>query len=255
MPRKARIKSQTGIYHVILRGINHQIIFEDCEDYQKYLELLKEYQEISGYKLYAYCLMDNHLHLLIKEGEEELGNIFKRLGSSYVYWYNWKYNRSGHLFQDRFKSEPVEDDAYFLTILRYIHQNPFKAGVVVELGDYPWSSYRNYMENKGLCSTSYGLGLFANNTEEAQRLFAVFNQEKSSSQCLDINEKKRWKDPEAMDLIRKLAGVKSPVEIQKMEKEKRDEMISICKSKGLSIRQIERLTGVSFGVIRRISGQ
>lgn len=254
MPRKARIKSQTGIYHVILRGINRQIIFEDCEDYQKYLDLLKDYQEISGYKIYAYCLMNNHLHLLIMEGEEDLGNIFKRMGSSYVYWYNWKYNRSGHLFQDRFKSEPVEDDAYFLTILRYIHQNPLKAGAVVELGDYPWSSYHEYQGKRELCETGFALKMFSENQGEAQKLFAVFNQQKYDTQFLDIDEKKRWKDSEALDLIRELGGVKSPIEIQKMEKAKRDELIRNCKSRGLSIRQIERLTGISFGIIRRISG-
>ena len=73
--------------------------------------------------------MSNHIHLLLKEGEEDLGTLFKRIGASYVYWYNWKYNRTGHLFQDHFKSEPVEDDTYLLTVLRYIHQNPLKAGI------------------------------------------------------------------------------------------------------------------------------
>ncbi|WP_311135817.1 transposase [Acetobacterium paludosum] len=76
------------------------------EDYQKFLDTIKDYQEISGYEIYGYCLMTNHVHLLVKEGKEDLGPIFKRIGASYVYWYNWKCNRSGHLFQDRFKSEP-----------------------------------------------------------------------------------------------------------------------------------------------------
>lgn len=133
--KKSREKSATAVYHVVFRGINRQVIFEDQEDRVKYLELLKAYQEISGFKIYAYCLMSNHIHLLMKEGEEELGIVFRRLGAGYVYWYNWKYNRRGHLFQDRFKSEPVEDDAYLLAVIRYIHQNPVKAGITDNLMD------------------------------------------------------------------------------------------------------------------------
>ena len=116
MPRQARRQSESGIYHIMLRGINQQQIFEDEEDNQKFVEVLKDCKLISGFKVYAYCLMGNHIHLLLKAENENLEQIFKRIGARYVYWYNWKYRRRGHLFQDRFKSEPVEDDAYFLQI-------------------------------------------------------------------------------------------------------------------------------------------
>ena len=122
MPRSARKKSKTGIYHVMLRGINQQQIFEDNEDSEKFLQILKDCKAISEFKLYAYCLMGNHIHLLIHETEEPIEKFMKRIATRFVYWYNIKYQRVGHLFQDRFKSEPVEDDAYFLTVLRYIHQ-------------------------------------------------------------------------------------------------------------------------------------
>ena len=98
MSRKAREKSSTGIYHVILRGINGQIIFKDNEDYKKLIQTINEYKEISGYEIYAFCLMNNHIHLLMKEGKEDLGIVFRRIGASYVYWYNRKYKRRGHLF-------------------------------------------------------------------------------------------------------------------------------------------------------------
>lgn len=114
MPRAAREKSNSGVYHVMLRGINRQIIFLDDEDYEKYLQCFEECKSTSGYNLCAYCLMGNHIHLLLKEEKEPLELTFKRLGARYVFWYNWKYKRSGHLFQDRYKSEAVEDDAYFL---------------------------------------------------------------------------------------------------------------------------------------------
>jgi len=121
-------KKCSRIYHIILRGINKQVIFEDDEDREKLLGYLQYYKEICNYIIYGYYLMDNHIHLLIKEGKEGIGNNMKRIGGSYVAWYNRKYDRIGHLFQDRFKSEVVESDEYLLIVLRYIHQNRLKAG-------------------------------------------------------------------------------------------------------------------------------
>lgn len=114
MPREARVTSESGRYHIMLRGINKQNIFESDEDKEKYISILREYKERCGFELYGFCLMSNHIHLLIKTGEEPLESIFKKIGSKYVYWYNLKYDRCGHLFQDRFKSEPVDSDKYFL---------------------------------------------------------------------------------------------------------------------------------------------
>lgn len=130
MPRKARIESKSGIYHIMLRGINRQQIFEDDEDFEKFLWVLKDVKQLSRFKLYGYCLMGNHIHLLLKPENEPLELIFRRIGSKYVYWYNLKYQRTGHLFQDRFKSEPVENISSFFVVLRYIHQNPVKAKVL-----------------------------------------------------------------------------------------------------------------------------
>ena len=98
MPRQARKKSKSNIYHIILRGINRQIIFEDSEDYTKFIETLDRYKTVSGYNVFAYCLMSNHIHMLIKAEKEEPDLIMKRIAGSYVYWYNSKYYRNGHLF-------------------------------------------------------------------------------------------------------------------------------------------------------------
>jgi len=113
MPRTRRIKSETGIYHVVLIGNNKQTIFEDEEDNKMFLITLKQFRKKSGYSILGYCLMGNHVHLLMKTGEESIGQCFRRIGASYVYWYNLKYFRVGHLFQDRFKSEVVETEEYF----------------------------------------------------------------------------------------------------------------------------------------------
>ena len=131
-----------------MRGINRQTVFEDEEDCYKFMHTLKKYREITEYRLYAYCLMGNHIHLLLMEGKESLETVMRKICGSYVLWYYKKHGRVGYLFQDRFKSEPVEDDEYLLTVLRYIFQNPVKAGMVTKVEDYLWSNFTDYIGGK-----------------------------------------------------------------------------------------------------------
>src|SRR5699024_7538730 len=156
--RKARKKSRNGIYHIIMRGVNQQTIFEEDNDRQRFLDTLTRYKEISKYKIYSYCLMDNHIHLLWGESEEEsVSEAMKRICSSYVHWYNAKYERTGHLFQERFKSENVEDKRYFLTVLRYIHQNPVKAKIESNVFKCKWKIGRAHGLNSSHVSISYAV--------------------------------------------------------------------------------------------------
>ena len=135
--------------------------------------------------------MGNHLHLLIKEGNEKIGNNTRRIGVSYAYWYNRQYDRSGHLFQGRFKSEPIEDDTYFLTVLRYIRQNPVKAGLVSDIEDYKWSSYNGYYKTSNIVDTNFALQMFSSDEKEALAEFGKFHMETTDSRCPDIDEKKK----------------------------------------------------------------
>ncbi len=98
MPRQAREKSDNATYHIMLRGINRQQIFEEAEDCEKFIEILQHYQAVSEYKIYAYCLMGNHVHLLMEFCKEDIAQAMKRIATKYVYWYNTKYERNG---QDR----------------------------------------------------------------------------------------------------------------------------------------------------------
>ena len=149
----------------MLRGINRQDIFEDDEDYCQLVSILKgltdRYDE-QGLRLlpfcsfYAYCLMSNHVHLLLQEREEHISEVVKRIGVTYAHYFNKKYERNGHLFQDRFRSEPVDSIEYFVVLLRYIHQNPLKAGIVEDIINYPWSSWKEYVTDDckaSFCST------------------------------------------------------------------------------------------------------
>ena len=246
MPRQARLKSESGIYHIILRGINHQRIFEDEEDSQKFLNILLEYKSICEYEIYAYCIMGNHIHLLLKEGKESLAQIMKRIGGKYVYWYNGKYKRTGHLFQDRFKSEPVSDDKYFLTVLRYIHHNPVKAGIVNKAEDYMFSSYNEYINSSDIIDVEFTFELISIEN------FREYHRKSSEDKCLDITEKKyRVTDEEATVIIKKLTRCENASEFQELDKERRDKLLRKLKEKGLSIRQINRLTGISKGIIEK----
>ena len=129
MPRKSRKKSETQIYHVILRGNNRQDIFYNDADRLFMLNRIEKYSEQTCIELYAYCLMDNHIHLLVGKANPNLSKFVQKLATSYAMYFNRKYDRCGHLFHGRFKSEPVETDEYFQTVFRYILQNPEKAHI------------------------------------------------------------------------------------------------------------------------------
>lgn len=245
MPRTARKKSESGIYHVMLRGINQQNIFEDDEDCEKYLECLTECKAICGFTLFSYCLMGNHLHLLLQEGHEPLEQIFKRIGARYVFWYNWKYKRSGHLFQDRYKSEPVNEERYFLAVLRYIYQNPVKAGLCKGVREYRWSSYYMSGMDVSLVSHEKVLGLLSPEELEA------FVNEPLQEVYLDIQEDNRVTDREAVQLMKKLCKVGSAAEFQQLPKEAKGKGIYKLHQNKCSIRQIARITGTSKGLVEK----
>ena len=247
MPRRARQISETGIYHIVLRGVNRQTIFEDEEDNERYLSLLKRYKEICGYKLYAYCLMSNHIHLLLKAENESISVIVQRIASSYVHWYNLKYCRVGHLYQSRFSSEPIDNDRYFLAVLRYIHQNPVHAGLCKDATDYRYSSHRDYIEcDSGLVDIEF---VFSMMDKDA---FIRLNNEPVAKKCLDDDYVRlRLNDADAKIVMHDVSKCTSAAEFQSLCHDERNHYITELKERGLSIRQISRLTGVSFAIVRK----
>lgn len=254
MPRVARKRSASGIHHIMVRGINQQDIFHYDEDREKFIDILKKTKQISQFELYGYCLMNNDVHLLLREGPENLSQIMKRIGIAYVYWYNNKYERSGHLFQDRFKSQNVEDDDYLLRVLRYIHQNPMKAHVVEEMDQYPWSSYHGYKQEgtdkEGLIDRDFVFGLFAEEGKVARDAYCAYMAEPQQEKYLEHTEKKKCTDEEAKLALEELLQAKSIHILHHVEKSRRDEVLRILrKMDGISIRQIERITGIGRNVI------
>ena len=252
MPRQARERSKSGTYHLMLRGINKQNIFEDNEDRQKFIETMGYYKMISNYTLYGYCLMDNHIHLLIGENDESISQVIKRISSSYVYWYNQKYERCGHLFQERFKSEVVETDEYFLVVLRYIHQNPVKAGMTKDVRNYLWSSYQEYTGTPSITNIDLALDIFSGDRRTAIEPFTSYMNEKTTYECLYYKEKATLSDKEIIDYLQK-NGIVTISELQRYKREERNNVIRKIKAmSGVTIRQLSRITGISKSVIDRI---
>ena len=249
MPRAPRKKSSTGIYHVMLRGADRRIIFSDDEDCYKFLEAVQRAKKESGFQLYAYCLMGNHVHILLKEEKEPLEVIFKRIGSTYVYYYNWKYQLHGHLFQDRFRSEQVENDAYFMDVLRYICQNPVKAGLCEKPFDYPWLGCSGITEDNVLLDSLDDL------TELKGKNLLKFVSEACNAEHLEDTGTKRLTDREAIERLREISGCSEVQEIGGWKGERRDAAVIKALDIGISIRQLSRLTGISKAIIERIARQ
>ena len=263
MPRQARESSGTGIYHVMMHGINHQNIFEEQEDYYQFLntlDMMALSYEPDGtpagrnYILYAYCLMSNHIHLLIREREDTIGMAIKRIASSYVYYYNHKYSRDGHLFRERFKSEPVNDMSYFLTLLRYIHQNPLMAGMVERVKDYEFSSWGEYNDKDStlfpLCDTRTVLSRIPFND-----LDELVNDPLSDDiVCLDIEDasKGRPSDDQVMLLIKEKTGATNGSAFQQLPADIKKSVLVELKNRRASLRQLERLTGIGKSMIYRM---
>jgi putative transposase len=253
MPRGERRKSNSGIYHIMLRGINRQSIFENDDDCQKFIEILKTNIKAMCIEIYAYCLMGNHVHLLMKEGKEAISNTMKRIGGSYVYWYNWQYGRIGPLFQDRFKSEAVEDDSYFLTVLRYIHQNPVKAGLVEKAENYEWSSYREYFKDSTMVNLEFALKILGGNKETARAVFMEFNNEGNKDTCLEMTDEKikSISDREVRQVVLEKYGFEI-ISLQAQSQEVQQRVLKYLKEMpGTSLRQVSRLTGLTVNKIFR----
>jgi REP element-mobilizing transposase RayT len=231
----------------MLRGTNRQDLFHDDEDMYKMLEVIKQCTEIGKARVHAYCLMSNHLHLLMQclheTDSETLSQIVKRIGVRYAAYFNFKYDRVGAVFQERFKSEPVETEKYFLSLMRYIHQNPVKAGISKSPDQYAWSSYGAYVGKsdfvyKDLADLLLG-GQYESYMNAAEEIT-----------CLELDEvKQRLTDMELSAKIADVLGMHA-TQVGTLDRNARNRALQmIVAIDGATYRQISRLTGISMGLI------
>ena len=231
----------------MLRGTNKQRIFEFPEDYERFLGMLAEVKEATGLTLYAYCLLSNHAHLLLKESAEPLPRVFSRLATRYAGWFNQKYERTGHLFQDRFRSEPVESDAYFLAVLAYIFQNPVAAGLCREPQDYEWSSRRFLGGGSGLIDYPE-LHAIVPDSEAgfSERPFIGGRKHEPMAP-----RRRAYTDEDVMGMVARLCGKESTSECLRLSIEGQRALAAGLREEKVPIRQISRVTGISKGVLER----
>jgi len=178
MARQPRIEFEGAFYHVIVRGNQRQDIFGDEEDRLAYLERVERYKEKCGFVLYAYVLMSNHVHLLIETPKMPISKIMQLINLTYTQHFNKKYGKVGHLFQGRYKSFLCDRDAYLVGLVRYIHLNPVRAGVVARPEEYRWSSHGDYLsDGTKSVDTERVLSLFSERISEARKLYRKFVNE------------------------------------------------------------------------------
>ena len=189
MARKPRIEYEGAFYHVITRGNQKQKIFKDSLDYRKFLDILTSYKQRYHFRLYAYVLMSNHVHLLIETQDVPLSKILQGLNQCYTMYYNRRYKTAGHLFQGRYKAICCDRDRYLLALLKYIHHNPVRAKIVKTLGQYPWSSYQAYVTTEdasGLINADQVLRMFSEHKGRARKHYEAFMSDGATVKKEDI---------------------------------------------------------------------
>ena len=216
------------------KKILQKIIFEDEYDYQQFIDILRYYkdEEKCSFKLYSYCLMDNHVHLLIEHTNVSLDEIMKRIEIKFVKWYNKRYRRIGHLFQERYKSEPVEDIEYLKIVFRYIHDYANQDDSFIDI-ERIFDLFQNYQE----CMT--------------------YLHTLSDKMCMELQSFGIYgiSDEDAMEIIQKKNDCKSPADFQRLGLLKRNQYLKELKDSGISVRQLSRLTGISRGAINAAINQ
>ena len=259
MTRQLRQQSATGIHHVMLRGINRQTIFEDDDDYRKFVFILKDVVQPHDQlrrplpprcAIYSYCLMPNHVHLLIQEKADGLAAVVRDIASRFARYYNDKYGHFGHLFQDRYKSEPVNDVGYFLVLIRYIHQNPIAGGLCSDVDAYDWSSWREYIHIRHRITAICAVHSVLNRYPLHYLTEQVNHPLPETMQVLKFNQYRgSVPDEKVIDFLQSTYHIQQPREIRRYPKQQRDEILKAVMAFGANKRQLSRLTSYSPYII------
>lgn len=247
-----REKSEADLYHVTIRGTGRQLIFEDDNDRLWFLARLRNLLDGENAQVLAWCLMGNHAHMLLHVKFERLPIVMRRLCQSYAVRFNKIHDRVGHLMQGRYGSVAIENDAQLLATVRYIHNNPQKAGISSP-AQYEWCSYADYANGHGAGVTDTdmvlgmlgGIGLFIKFHESEQSLVG------SGALSRQSERGPRISDSTAQRILNRLLSEANLVDIPMGDKSARNAVLAELKQRGLSVRQIERLTGIGRNIIDR----
>ena len=258
MPRAPRTFCDSKIYHIIIKGIDNQDIFYDNQDRCVFLENIRKSQKQYTYTVFAYCLMNNHVHMVIRVDDNLLSKSIQSLTVRYVYYFNKKYNREGPFVRNRFKSKKVQTKDYFLEVCRYVHRNPEKANVE-KTENYRWSSYKDYvtLNKKGITSTDVLMYYFNNNRYEFEKYTLGIEKSYEINNFADFELLQKLTDEQLIDIIIKKFNIKSTESIPKyLKNHSNEEEIEIVKEigniGGTNPRQISRVLGINRNKIYKI---
>lgn len=244
MPRIQRQASESGYYHVMLRGNARQLLFESDDDRRAFLSALDTVMEKTGLCLLAWCLMDNHVHFVVDAHDCALSDAMRSLAIRYAHRFNQKADRVGHVFQDRYRSKPIESDAYLLEAVRYVHNNPLEIGA--SAAQYPWSSYHEYTGTPVRVNPAPLLEMIGG----ADQFPAFCSEHVDPSYVAQLG----WaRDEDAsVALSKELLGIDDLQAIKAMDLERRNDLLlKMHEELRLSIRMIERLTGIGRGTVAK----
>ncbi len=248
MSRVARRRSSRGIHHILVQGPRGQKVFAEDTDKLRYLETIQKYHREGKVRLYAYCILENSAHILIEEAEDDVSRFMRRVGISYVRWYNRQRGREGALFRDRYASQPVNDEAECMRMIRFIHQQPVRLGLARRMSEYPWSSYGEYLVSTYRVDRGELLGLLGDWNYERYM--------KNSWRDLYLRERPPYyqkTDEEALRLIQLRMNGRRVEELRTMKIEERNELLRQMRyDDGISIAQLSRVTSIGRGTIQRI---
>ncbi|MBM7577812.1 transposase [Jeotgalibacillus terrae] len=256
MPREGRKISSTGIYHIDTLGINSQLLFYDDADREMFLNKLLKIKKDKKFKVYAWCLMDNHYHLVIKESDYSISRIMQSLNGSYARYFNQKYRGSGSIYAGRFYSSPIENISYLHTAIRYIHQNCVRSFMVEVPAHYFWSSCQEYYDQrsayKDLSDCQDILALFSRDPMKAVSYFIEFTEAVYELPQRKSPYRIKRSDTEAIDLIKSHVGSIELPDIKKLPMNEKIIIIQHLKTiKDISGPQLSRILGIPLGVIWR----
>lgn len=253
--RTTRKESTSGYYHVMIRGINKLPIFATKVEKEKIIQYIIEVKEEVKVAIVAYCIMNNHLHLLVKAEKENLVQMMKKVGIRYAMYYNKKYERIGSVFQDRFKSQNVENEGYLLCAIRYIHNNPVKAKIVKEVTDYKYSSINEYYSGEEEIIDSKEK-LMIKNRFNSLKEFLDYHKNEDMLTYLDIKEDMKknqieigQKIIEEIMIKKGIIDIKNVKEINKVKKEVINQLII---KTDLTAKEISELTDMPRSTVAKI---
>lgn len=244
MPRASRQQSETGFYHVIFRGNGRQLLFEDDDDRHYFLGILARKADEFGLAIIAWCLMSNHIHLLLEDPKMQLSQAMHGLATAYARHFNSRSGHVGSVFQGRFTSVAITSDRQLLQAVRYIHDNPEKAGIA-KASEYRWSSYEEYERGARIIDDALVLDMIG-----GRAAFRCLCEEEQYATYY-VRSAKRVPDEEAAAAARSILDGDDPALIKTLPRARRDDALRKLRTAGISIKQVERLTGIGRSTISR----